>query len=113
MNTEKQTRSSRGPSYIDAYEAQYDTSSNEYDNNGFNNKSLTGCILYIKNIIFLSNFIFLLIGVGLIAITFLRKDELNIFGYDMIVDSYMIYCYISIGVLIVITSFLGCSGATT
>eukprot|EP01084_Bolivina_argentea_P009523 17777_1 len=112
-NKQTLTRSSRGPSYIDAYEAQYDTSSNECDNNGLYNTNLMGYSLCIKNFVFLFNFIFLLIGVGLIVITFLRKEELNIFGYDIIHDNYMIYCYISIGVLITITSFLGCSGATT
>merc|ERR1719150_2359226 len=106
------TRSSRGPSYmVDVYEAQCDTSSNESVNN--NNKNLIGCILYMKNIIFLCNFVFLLVGVGLVVVTFLRKRELNIFGYDVIYDNYMIYCYISLGVLIVLVSFLGCSGSTT
>lgn len=54
----------------------------------------------------------LLIGVGLIVVSFLSNSELNILGYDPIED-YMKYIIISFGVLIVIQSFLGCSGATT
>ena len=101
------------------YEAQYENNSGEFDNRNGNlfygdNDiiALEGCAKYSKHAIFGINFFMLLIGVGLIVISFLTNSELNILGYQPIED-YMKYVIISFGVLIVIQSFLGCSGATT
>mmetsp|Transcript_10959 Transcript_10959/g.9859 ORF Transcript_10959/g.9859 Transcript_10959/m.9859 type:complete len:223 (-) Transcript_10959:219-887(-) len=105
----------RGASYMmDAYEAQYENNSGEYEDNYNQNEytQLVGCAKCSKHAIFGINFFMLLIGVGLIVVSFLSNSELNILGFDPIED-YMKYIIISFGVLIVIQSFLGCSGATT
>eukprot|EP01083_Nonionella_stella_P008438 24329_1 len=104
-----------GDSYMDAYEAQYDTSSGGSFDSRYGVKYLEGYAKWIKYIVFLCNFIVLLVGIAFIVLSLLRKPELNIFGYydpDHSMDDYMVYCYIAFGAIIVITSFIGCSGAT-
>ena len=62
-----------------------------------------------KHLVFFMNFALLLFGVAVIVISFFRNPDLNFLGSDS-VDSYF---SISLGVLVVIIGFLGCSGATT
>eukprot|EP01084_Bolivina_argentea_P167162 290176_1 len=71
------------------------------------------CANCAKSCVFGFNFVFLLIGVALIIISLLARhySQLNIFGiFD---DDYMVYISISFAVLLIIISFLGCSGAIT
>merc|ERR1712228_918549 len=90
-----QGRSSRGASYIDAYE--YD---GEHEN-GVDNVQLNGCGLISKHLVFSINFALLLFGVAFIVIAFLKKPELSVFESE-----YMVYTIISFGVMIIIYMIL-------
>lgn len=59
---------------------------------------------------FTVNFLMLLVGVAVIALSvFVKENEEDLFGFGA-VDLSIIYLSIACGILIIIISFLGCVG---
>ena len=88
---------------------KYDDSSH-HDNDDDDDDQLSTAARCSKNCLFFVNFLMLLVGVAIIALSiFVKENEEDLFGFGS-VDLSVIYLAIACGVLIIIISFFGCVG---